>query len=357
MTDPVADTIRRIVVLRANGLGDFLFATPALRALARYFSSAEITYLCLPWLRPFIAGRYPYLHRVLTVPPYPGIRQVEGDPAVAAREREEFFAASQAYGYDLAIQMHGGGVESNPFVRRLGARHTLGLAGRGVAPLEHHLRYEFYQSEVMRYLELVARIGVPPAGVEMDAPELPDDEVRLRTAWADAGRGPYAVIHPGASDPRRRWPIERFAAVADHLWRFHGLPGVVTGSLAERPMASQLQRLAAAPLHNLSGWLDLGAVLALVRRARLVVSNDTGVAHLAHAAGVPSVVIYWCGNLITAAPFTRARYRPVLSWTVDCPRCGARRCRCPVSFVAEAPLREVLDQIDDLLSAAPDRAW
>ncbi len=347
------DSIRRIAVLRANGLGDFLFATPALRALAAGFPRAELTYLGLPWMRPFVEGRYRYIHQTRVVPPYPGLRRAEGDQRAADAEAADFFRWCQEYRFDLAIQMHGGGVESNPFVRRLGARHSLGLAGRGVIHLDQNLTYQFYQSEVMRYLELVGQLGVPADGLDMDAPELPDDEPRLRLSWPDLEPGGYVVVHPGASDPRRHWPIERFAAVSDYVQQAHGCPVVVTGSLVERRLARELARRTAEPVVDLTGQLDLGALLALVRRARLVVGNDTGLAHLAYASGTPSVVVYWCGNLITAGPMKRERFRPVLSWTLDCPACGRRDCRCRVSFVAEAPLEEVLTQVDDLLEGDP----
>lgn len=346
-----SDSIRRIAVLRANGLGDFLLATPALRALAAAFPRAEITYLCLPWMKAFVDGRYPYIQRSLVIPPYPGLRWSPADPSVAAKEADEFFQSCRDHRYDLAIQMHGGGVQSNPFVLKLGAKHTLGLAGPGVPRLERTLTYQFYQSEIMRYLELVGQIGVRPVGLHMDAPEVPDDERRLRQVCGDLRPGEYVVIHPGASDPRRHWPIERFAAVADHVQRCYGLPVVVTGALGERYLARDLQRCAARPAIDVTGQLDLGAMVALIRRAALVVCNDTGVAHIAYAVDVPSVVIYWCGNLITAGPFTRRKFRPVLSWTLDCPACGARRCRCKVSFVAEAPLYEVLGHVDDLLGS------
>jgi ADP-heptose:LPS heptosyltransferase len=343
------ESIHRIAVLRANGLGDFLFATPALRALAKAFPQATITYLGLPWLRPFVEGRYPYINDVWTVPPYDGIRRSPDPPEVAAAETDRFFRACQAAPFDLAIQMHGGGVQSNPFLLRLGARHTLGLTGRGVTPLERNLRYQFYQPEVMRYLELVAQIGVPSDGWQMDAPERPGDEDRLRAVWPDLPAGAVIVLNPGASDLRRRWPIERFAAIADHIAASGTGVVAVTGALTERALAQQLRRLTRVPVVDLVGQLDLGATVALLRRSRLVVSNDTGLSNLAFAVNVPSVVIYWCGNVITAGPFTRRQFRPVLSWTLTCPSCGKTRCRCPVSFVQDATLTEVLEQVDDLL--------
>lgn len=342
---------QRIAVLRANGLGDFLFATPALRALGKAFPDSEITYLCQPWLSPFIVGRYPYLHRILAVPPAQGIRASFTDEVTAARERHDFFARCRAERFDLAIQMHGGGVQSNPFLRQLGARVALGFTGSGVAPVDINQTYQLYQSEVCRYLELVSRIGVPDDGLHMDAPEVPGDVARLLQAWPNLPVNQYLVVNPGASDVRRRWPVERFAAIAEHAYRTANLVSVVTGSLRERGLAAELCSRAKTPTVNLAGALDVGATVALLRRARLAVSNDTGLSNLAYAVETPAVVIYWCGNVITAGPFTRRIFRPVLSWTVDCPICGQRECHCQVSFVADAPLKGVLAQVDDLLAA------
>src|SRR5579862_4509185 len=71
--DPAA--VRRIAVLRANGVGDFLFVTPALRALAERFPEAEITWIGQPEMVAFVEGRYPYVHRAEVVPFFPTIRR------------------------------------------------------------------------------------------------------------------------------------------------------------------------------------------------------------------------------------------------------------------------------------------
>lgn len=340
---------RKIAVLRANGLGDFLLATPALRALARGFPTARITYLTLPWLQGFLRGRYPYLHRVEAIPPYPRIHEPGPGAPTPPQAAEAFFARMRAERFDLAIQMHGGGAESNPFVNRLGARHTLALTAPGASPLEQNLRYQYYQHEIFRYLELVGKLGVPWDGLDMDVPLLPQDWTRLDRVWRP-GREGYAVLHPGAGDVRRRWPLERFARAGEHIHARLGCTLVVTGRQEERPLGERLRALCRAPVVDLTGRLDLGALAALLKGACLLVSNDTGPAHMAYALGVASVVIYWCGNLINAGPLQRERFRPVLSWTLACPSCGSRtRCPCPVSWVAEAPLEEVLAQADDLL--------
>lgn len=265
---------------------------------------------------------------------------------------DAFFARMRAERFDLAIQMHGGGADSNPFVARLEATHTLGLTAPGTMPLEQNMRYHYYQHEVIRYLELVGKLGIPWDGLDMDLPLLPADRARLAQVWCP-DRARYTVLHAGAGDARRRWPVESFARVGEHIHSRWGHTLVATGRREEREVTERLQATCRAPIVDLSGRLDLGAMAALVSGASLVVSNDTGPAHVAYALNVPSVVIYWCGNVITAGPFKRERFRPVLSWILRCPACGSReRCRCPASWVAEAPVEEVLAQVDDLLGQA-----
>jgi ADP-heptose:LPS heptosyltransferase len=284
------------------------------------------------------------------------LRHASVDVSTADRQRERFFTASRAYSYDLAIQMHGGGAQSNPFVRRLGATLSVGLSGPSVERLDVNVPYVFYQHEVARYIELVSALGVPSTGLKMDAPEVSSDRDELRLAWPSYDKTEYAIVHVGASDARRRWPIERFAAVADILSREHDLTIVATGSTDDRILVQQLLQTATSPILDLSGRTTLGAVGSLVRRARVVVSNDTGLSNLAIAVDTPSVIVYWCGNVITAGPFNRSRHRPVLSWTIDCPGCGLRQCNCRVSFVADATLEEVLSQTEDLLCDGSDGA-
>lgn len=335
--------------MRANGLGDFLLATPALRALGKGFPEAEITLLTLPWLRRFIEGRYPYLHHVEAIPPYPKINEPRQGEATLSETSEAFFARLCHERFDLAIQMHGGGAQSNPFVAQLGARHTLGLLAPGAQPLEENLRYCFYQHEVIRYLELVGKLGIPWDGLEMDLPVLDEDRARLAEVWWPDPAG-YVILHAGAGDARRRWPAENFARVGEHIYERTGRTLVVTGRLEDREVTDGLLAACRAPLVDLTCKLDLGAMAALVSGASLVVANDTGPAHMAYALEVPSVVIYWCGNVITAGPLKRERFRPVLSWTVECPVCHTQgRCDCRASWVAAAALEEALAQVDDLL--------
>jgi ADP-heptose:LPS heptosyltransferase len=100
------------------------------------------------------------------------------------------------------------------------------------------------------------------------------------------------VVHPGAASTGRRWPPDRFAAVIRVL-RTHGVDVVLTGSSAEADLCSQIRDLAGeVRITSLAGSTDLEGLCCLIASARAVVSNDTGVAHLATAFGVASVTLF-----------------------------------------------------------------
>jgi ADP-heptose:LPS heptosyltransferase len=205
-------------------------------------------------------------------------------------------------------------------------------------------------------LEVVTLVG---AKVVSLTPELAVTSEDLAEAHAACGlpRDRLVAIHPGAGDPRRRWPLDRFVCVAEAL-RDRGYVPVVVGGSADTEAGEALVTALRGCATNLAGRLSLRGLVGLLAEARLFVGNDSGPLHIAEAVGTPTVGIYWCGNIVNADPITRATHRPVLSWRNTCPVCGAgmmdERCEHDVSFADLAPLPEVLDHVFDLL-ARPGR--
>jgi ADP-heptose:LPS heptosyltransferase len=353
----LVDGVAKIAVLRANRLGDLLFAAPALDALRAAYPAAELVLLGARWHVGFLGARPSPVDRVVPVPPTPGVNDIDG-AHVGESEREAFLAAMRAERFDLALQLHGGGRFSNPFVRALGARVTAGARTEDAAPLDRWLRYVYFQNEVARYLELVGLVGAEPVGLE---PRLAVTEADRAEAARAAGVGaPLIVLHPGASDARRRWPPASFAAVGDAL-AARGLRVAVTGSEAEAALVGAVVGAMQHDALDLAGRLSLGGLVGLMAGAALVVSNDSGPLHVAGAVGTPAVGIFWGGNVVTGAPPYRARLRPVASWRTACPACGTDcmtgACDHHDSFVADVPVAEVLAAAEDLLAVfAPEAA-
>jgi ADP-heptose:LPS heptosyltransferase len=351
--------VRKIAVLRVNRLGDFIFAVPALEALRAAYPAAEIVLLAKDWHAAFLAGRPGPVDRVVVVPPARGVGE-EPDFAEDPGRLERFFAAMARERFDLAIQIHGGGRYSNPFLLRLGARLTVGLKTPDAAPLDRWVPYVYFQPEVLRYLEVVALVGATTRVLEpriaVTAQDLAEAERVVPPAGDPTSVGsPLVALHPGGTDPRRWWPADKFAAVGDAL-AAAGAHVVVTGTKGERHVVEAVLRAMTFEAQDLCAQLSLGGLAGLLSRCRVVVANDSGPLHLAASVGAATVGIFWCFNLINWGPLTRSHHRPSVSWRLTCPVCGIddtqERCTHRASFVADVPTEEVVASALDLFAAA-----
>lgn len=312
----------RIAVLRALQLGDMLCAVPALRALHAGYPAARITLIGLPWARELTARFGRYLHDFIEFPGFPGLPE----RPVQAEALPAFFHDVRQASFDLVLQMHGSGEVMNPLVARMGARHTAGFcrAGHYCPDAARYVEWRDGEHEVLRYLRLMERLGLPSRGSALEFP-LQDADW---SEWTGIGleRASYAVVHPGAQLQSRRWPAERFAQVADALAQ-EGLQVVLTGVAHERALTAKVRRAMRAPALDLCGLTTLGGLAALVARARLVVANDTGISHIAAALEAPSVIVASGSDPRRWAPLDRERHR-VLWHPVECRPC--RHAACPI---------------------------
>ncbi|EYB68576.1 hypothetical protein DEIPH_ctg020orf0011 [Deinococcus phoenicis] len=345
--------VRRIAVLRANALGDYMFSLPALEALRTAYPQAEIVLLGQPWHARFLQGRPGPLDRVVAVPPSQGVYVGrDGQADEDAAELNIFFSRMRGEHFDLAVQLHGGGRYSNPFVLRLGARATVGLRTPDAPPLDRTVPYVYWQHEIMRTLEVVALAGAPAVTLEPRLSVMDSDLAEARQVVPEDG-SPLVALHPGAGDPRRRWSPAHFAQVADAL-SAAGARIVLTGAGDEAHLTGAVRAAMRFPAADTSSRLSIGGLAGLLSRCALVVSNDSGPLHLGGAVGARTVGIYWCGNAINAGAMSRSRHRPVLSWRLNCPVCGVNcmegRCDHRHSFVDDVTPAQVLQEVAGLLA-------
>jgi len=351
-TESLVADVKRIAVLRAGALGDVVFTLPALDALRTAYPRAEIVLLGKRWLAQLMHKRPGPIDRVAVVPTARGVGAPR-DAAEDERALDAFFAAMRAERFDIALQLHGGGRYSNPFVARLGARVTAGLRANDAMALDRTLPYVYHQNERLRQLEAVALVGAPIASL---GPHLAVTASDVAEADALVARtaSPLVVLHPGCTDPRRRWPAERFGELADALCA-QGATVAINGIADEDSVVRALRASTTRDVIDLCGRLSLGGLAGLMARAALVVSNDSGPLYLAEAVGAATVGIYWLTNLAISGPLFVARHRYAVSTRIDCPRCGTRnldtRCAHDDSFVADVPLDAVLAPALELLAA------
>ena len=326
-----------------------MFALPALEALRLAYPEAELIWLGRPLHHEFFSTRPGPVDRVIVVPPSRGVRdEPEGEDEGIL---QDFFDRMAAEKFDVAVQIHGGGRFSNPFVKRLGAQITVGLRSSDAIALDHWVPYIYFQHEVLRYLEVAALLDATRAQLEPRVCVTQDDlnEIEALLPGSDE---PLVALHPGAGDPRRRWPAERFAEVGDTLAKT-GARVVLIGTAIERQAVEAVCRAMMTRPINLTERLSLCGLIGFLSRCRLVVGNDSGPLHLARTVGASTLGVYWCGNFINAGPMTRTRHRVAISWRLACPVCGVHclegRCDHTQSFMQEVSVDDVTAQALDLI--------
>lgn len=296
-------------MFRALQLGDLLCAVPALRALRQSAPDARIALVGLPWARAFATRFSRYVDDFIPFPGAPGLPEQAPDIA----RLPAFFADVQSRRFDLAIQMHGTGVQTNDIVARFGARRCAGFHVPGrCAPGGSFLSYPKRTHEIRRNLRLVEFLGAKSAGIALEFPLADDDRAALAAVpeASSLQRRRYVCLHAGARNPAKRWPGERFARIGDAL-HARGYEIVLTGSAAERPIAESVANAMRAPSRNLALPISIGAMAALIAGARLVVTNDTGVSHIAVALRIPSVVVFFATDPVQWAPLDSRLHRTV----------------------------------------------
>jgi ADP-heptose:LPS heptosyltransferase len=300
---------KNIVILRALQLGDLLNAVPAFRALRSALPEARITLVSLPWAADFVKRFHAYLDDFIIFPGFPGFPEQLPD----IQQFPSFLNTLQKLNFDLAIQMQGSGSLANSLIRLWGAKRYAGFYTHGVyCPDESRfLLYPEHEHEVWRHLRLMEFLGVPLRGDQLEFPLFEANWKSLQKIKEQFDLyKDYVCIHPGARKPERRWPPEKFAKVADGL-SARGYQVVLTGSKEEAELTAAVAHEMKAPAINLAGATDLGTVAALISQACLVVSNDTGISHVASAVKAPSLILFAVSDSDRWGPLNRDLHRVI----------------------------------------------
>jgi lipopolysaccharide heptosyltransferase II len=292
---------RRILAVRLDTLGDVLMTGPALRALGGAGRSLTLltsasgarTADLMPEVDDVIVYDAPWLKA--TAPR----ESSEPDRAMADLLRARRFDAAAIFTVatqsplPAALLAH---LADIPLRLAHCRENPYGLLSHWVPEPEGPVAE---RHEVRRQLELVATVGARPVderlALAIPAAARAQADALLQELGLGEGR-PFAVVHPGASAPSRRYPPEGFAAALSALWERHGVTSLLTGSADEEPLTAAVRELATVPAQSLAGRLDLGGLAALLERAPLLISNNTGPVHVAAAVGTPVVDLYALTN-------------------------------------------------------------
>ncbi len=309
---------RRILMIKPSSLGDIVHALPTLAALRRHWPQAHITWL----VKRQWAGIVERAEGVDRVWPVNGgltgwLSQV---PAL------------RAAAFDLVVDLQGL-FRSAAMAWLTGCSTRIGFAnGREGSPLFYSIRVPVPTPEmhaVDRSLLTAAALGapvwpVPPARFRIPVEDREAVGQLLQRHGLASGND-WIAMNVSARWPTKRWPLERFAAVADELQREGAGRIVLIGGPGERIDADALKALMRTSPIDLTGQTDPGLLPALLEAAALLITNDSGPLHVAAAVGTPVVAMFGPTSPIRTGPYGTGH--AVLTHAVPCRPCFSRICR------------------------------
>jgi lipopolysaccharide heptosyltransferase II len=287
--------VRNLLCVRLDGLGDVLMTTPAIRAFKESLSGCRISLLTsasgvaaakhVPEIDAAIQFSAPWMKSTGGAP--------TGDGALIDELKKRHFDAAAIFTV----------YSQNPLPAAYlcylaGIPRRLGYARENPYQLLTHWQpdpepAQTVRHEVLRQLALAAAVGCRTSNERLSfaVPEAARRRIRgLRL------KNPFVVVHPGASAPSRRYPPEQFGRAMDLLASQTGCEIVFSGDAQERPLVDLVRKSMFVSTRSCAGRLDLGELGALIEAADLLVSNNTGPAHLAAALGTPVVDLYALTN-------------------------------------------------------------
>ena len=340
--NPTADP-PRILIIRTDRIGDVVLSTPVIRALRDAYPHSYLGMMVRPEHRELVEGN-PALNAVILYDKNGAEKGWLGNLRFAWKLREHRF--------DTAVILH----STNRVIlvawlagirRRVGYTRRLGGLLTDKIP---YIKKEGNRHELEYNLELLRLIGIEPKAGGLFVPTTPAQEARVAVFLKERGifGQPFVALHPGASCPSKCWPARHFAAVGDDLARRYGLQVVVLSGPGEerhgRAVIAAMKRKAVPAL----GVLSLGETACLLKKARCLVSNDSGPVHLGTAVGAPVVSIFgrWGGGLSPARWGPTGPRSAALHHDIGCRPCLAHDCTIGFACLETVTEEEVLATVE-----------
>jgi heptosyltransferase II len=335
--------IQRIVVRGTNWVGDAVMGVPALRELRKVFPKAEITLVVRPWAEGLFAEASFVDHLLLY--------ERQGIGSVLNQVKQW-----KRRNFDLAVLFQNAFEAALiPFLARVPLRIGYAIDGRRLL-LTHPLMLPGWRDtrhEVFYYLNIVSEIAkLAGAGIGSE----PDSSIEISDSRRKDARqelpreGLTVALCPGSINSRaKRWPADRYAELADRLIEEDGAQVLLIGSKDERDVSAAVTQRMKHDAIDMTGKTSLDRAVALLSVVDLVVTNDTGSAHIAAALGRPTIVIFGPTNPLTTRPFAKAA--EMLRHPPDCAPCMLRDCPIDHRCMTAISVDEVLDKARSMLSS------
>ena len=354
---PVPESVRKILLIRADYIGDVFLTTHTLKAIRKRFPEAEITFLVSQKSKQILKGN-PHIDRVIAYSPFWFFHT----PLKKAwTEFRRVVKTIRAEKFDLAADFRGDIRNILLLMVLTGIPHRVSFAASGgwfllscIAGYQEGMHEAAYHTQISRAMGAFTESGTLPKLCVTEK-----DRLFIRSFLIEQGissKEKIAVIQPGARKGLRVWPQERYAAVAKALIKTYGFRVVLTGTPAELPVIHGVQDLLGGRAVVGAGSIKtLQELTALFERSSLFVGVSSGPSHLAASVGLSTALIF--------GPETLAQWRPlgnrhaIMKHEFPCSPCNQRRA-CPLlgrNCIKSVGVKEVLYGIDLLLKGPLER--
>lgn len=280
---------RNILIVRTDRIGDVILTTPAIRALRVMYPASRLTMLVQPATVDLVKGN-PFLDEILVDDRQETHKGFWGYGRLALTLRQK--------GFDLAIIFHTK-KRTNLLCFLAGIPERLGYANNKFGfLLTHKVRDDRpcgVKHETGYCLDLLEPLGREEIALEAFLPlqkEAEEWAEDLFRKWGNLSATGVVAVHPGASCPTKKWPAARFGELINILEERYGCGVILIGGKDNRETADQVLSVTRSPVRDMTGQTTVAQLASLLKRCRLLISNDSGPVHIADALKVPVISIF-----------------------------------------------------------------
>ena len=297
---PTLTKADRILIRSTNWIGDAVMTTPAVRTIRGNFPNARISMLAKPWVAPVFAHS-PHVDEIVVFDAYGRHKGVSGKIRLAKALRRHRF--------DTAILLQNA-IEAALLAIMAGIPRRIGFdtdARRLL--LTHPVRCTKAIKSIHQtgyYLEILKGVGLRPGTAELELVVGENDQRKAHRLLSQHGvdsKQRVIGLNPSATfGPAKQWLPERYAALGDRLKRESGATIVIFGGPADQDLGRSITQMMTGPVIDFSGKTSLSEAMALIDRCDALVTNDSGLMHVAAALNTPLVAIFGSTNWTTTSP-------------------------------------------------------
>lgn len=339
---------KKILIVRTDRLGDVVLSTPVIKAMRDAYPESYIAFMTRPYARDIVEGN-PYLNEVILYDKKGKEKGFFGNLVFIKELKDK--------GFDVAVILHPN-VRAHVITFMAGIPERVGYDkkfGFLLTKRIPHTKQFGLKHEVDYNLDVLKYIGIEPKDRTVYVPIRRHGEVKIDALFEKSGVSSADIIvalNPSASCPSKRWPVERFADIANILIEKYKVKIFVVSSSDDKGLGDRLAALIKGGCVNLSGHTVVMDLASLLKRAKLFISNDSGPVHIASALGTPTIAIFGRSD----RGLSPERWGPTgkrdvaLHKDIGCPECAAHECAIGFKCLEAVTVEDVLAAADKILA-------